>query len=144
MYRKTFAQVLTNVTPLSMGVSVRNGTVSSPTSVFPLSAGVSTTTGPYISSISPNSVTRGATVTITINGANLTGAINIKFIDINGALDSNTTASNPIANGDGTSLTATMTVSGNATLGQRVVIVSTANSHSLISNVGINAIEIIQ
>lgn len=134
--------VLTNISPLSTGVSVRNGNIL--TNITPLSTSVSTTTGPYISSIAPTQVTRGATGNIIINGANLGGANNIKFIDANGVLDANVVASNLIVHVDGSSLTASLNVSGSASLGRRVVIVSTANGHSLTVNVGSNTIEIIQ
>lgn len=132
---------VTSVSPLSMAVSVRNGNL---TNITPLSAGVSVTTGPHITSISPTQVARGATVSVTINGANLSGATNLRFIDANGVLDTNIIASNIAVNGDGTSLTATLNVSGSAALGQRVVIISTTNGRSLTVNAGPNTIQVVQ
>lgn len=133
--------VLTNVTPLSDGVSVHNGNVL--TNVTPLSYGVSVTTGPVISAVAPAQIARGATVTITIAGANLNGTTGIKFIDASDALDANIVASNLIVGADGSSLTATITVGGDGTVGRHVVLISTATAHSLTVNVGTNSIEII-
>lgn len=123
----------------SMGVSVRVGNTST---VSPNSAGVSVTTSPNISSISPNQISRGATITFTISGANLSGAADIKLIDANGAIDSNIVASNPTVSADGTLLTATLNVSASAAPGQRVVIVITANGHSQTVNTSTNTMVI--
>ena len=130
-----------SILPVSAGVSVQNGDTSI-ISVLPTSAGVSATNGPNISAIAPNSIKAGATVTITINGANLLGATNLTFIDGSGALDSSIAVSNITVNADGTSLTATLNVGGSDAPGQRIVIVSTAAGHSLTGNVGSNVIEI--
>lgn len=127
--------------PISAGVSVRNGnTVSS----APLGVSVSVTKGPNISAISPNSVSRGATVTVTISGANLSGATSVQFITNNGVLDSNLAASNLNVNANSTSLTATVAVNAGAALGRRLVVVSTSAGHSLAVDVGSNGIEIVQ
>jgi hypothetical protein len=48
------------------------------------------------------------------------------------------------ASADGTSLTATITVSNGAALGVRVIVVSTAASRSQPANVGSNTIQIVQ
>lgn len=85
---------------------------------------VSVTTGPAISSISPGSIARGATVTLTINGANLAGASALRFINSSGAIDAAITASSLTVNADGTQLTATVTVSSGAATGIRVVVVT--------------------
>jgi len=105
---------------------------------------VSVTNGPNISIASPGTLSRNTMVTLTINGANLSGATTIRFIDANGAIDSSVVASNLNANADGTSLTATVTVSSGAALGVRVIVVSTATSRSLPANVGANTIQIVQ
>jgi hypothetical protein len=103
---------------------------------------VSVTTGPNISAIAPGSVARGATVTLTITGNNLSGATAIRFIDANGAVDSNITASNLTVNADGTQLTATLTVGGSAALGQRVVVVTASSGTTPAIKVGANTITI--
>jgi YD repeat-containing protein len=105
---------------------------------------VSVTNGPNISSASPGTLSRNTMVTLTINGPNLSGATTIRFIDANGAIDSSVVASNLNASADGTSLTATVTVSSGAALGVRVIVVSTATSRSLPANVGSNTIQIVQ
>ena len=61
-----------------------------------------------------------------------------------GLVDSNLTASNLNVSADGKSLTATLAVNGNAALGRRVVIVSTASSRSQLADIGTNTIEITQ
>jgi YD repeat-containing protein len=104
---------------------------------------VSVTNGPNIASASPANLSRNMMVTLTINGANLSGATSVRFIDANGAIDSSVAASNLNASADGTSLTATVTVSSGAALGVRVIVVSTAASRSQSANVGTNTIQIV-
>lgn len=106
-----------------------------------ISSSVSVTTGPYITSITPNQLTRGGSVSITIVGINLTGATAISFATSSG-FDANITASNIVVNGDGTSLTATINVGSNAVLGQRVVIITTPNGRSLGIGLNINTVTI--
>ncbi|HWO00438.1 MAG TPA: IPT/TIG domain-containing protein [Blastocatellia bacterium] len=141
-------------------VSVRRGAIistplafmSSPLSLrFGFSAGtapgilspfVSVTAGPAISSIVPGSIARGASVTLTINGANLTGASLLRFIGASGAIDTAIATSNLSLNADGTRLTATVTVSSGAATGARVVLVTAgAGSTSAVTN-GSNTITI--
>lgn len=105
---------------------------------------VSVTNGPNIASASPATLSRNTTVTLTINGANLNGATTIRFIDSNGAIDSSVVSSNLNASADGTSLTATVTVSSGAALGVRVIVVSSTASRSLPANAGSNTIQIVQ
>lgn len=108
-----------------------------------LSALLSVTTGPSILAISPNRLARGATVTVTLTGANLSGAATLSFIDTNGAIDSSIAVSNLTANAEGTELSATLTVSGSAALGRRVLIISAATGTSLTVDTGPNTIEIV-
>lgn len=103
---------------------------------------VSVTTGPSISSISPGSIVRGATVTLTINGANLAGASALRFINSSGAVDTAITASNLTVNADGTQLTATVTVSSGAATGTRVVVVTATAGTTPAVTTGSNAITI--
>ena len=103
---------------------------------------VSVTTGPSISSISPASIARGATVTLTMNGANLAGASALRFINSSGAVDTAITASNLTVNADGTQLTATVTVSSGAATGTRVVVVTAAAGTTPAVTAGSNVITI--
>jgi hypothetical protein len=95
-----------------------------------------------LSSLSPGTIAKGATVTMTINGANLAGANNIRFINSNGQVEANISASNIVVNGGGTSLTATVAVNANTTNGRRIVLITTTNGSTLLSDVGSNIIEI--
>jgi hypothetical protein len=107
-------------------------------------AAVSATTGPYINAISPNSVSRGATVTVTFSGVNLSGATNLRFINSSGTLDTTSiVATNLSVSADGTTLTATLAVSSGAAPGSRVVVVTTPNGDSMFVNVGTNVIQIV-
>jgi YD repeat-containing protein len=123
-------------TAFSAGVSVQRGIPGGLGTAF--SAGVSMTTGPYVSRVSPSQVTKGTTVTMTISGANLSGATALRFIDAIGNIDSSIVASNLTVNANGTSLTATVNVGGSAATGPRIVVVSTTVSSSLTVSVGSN------
>ena len=103
---------------------------------------VSVTTGPSISSISPAGVMRGATVTLTINGANLGGASALRFIASSGAIDAAITASNLSINAEGTQLAATLTVLPGAAIGARVVVVTTGQGTTQAVTTGSNTITI--
>lgn len=138
--------LLTETNPLvgiSKGVSISKEltllTESNP--LVGISQGVSVTNGPYITLITPNQLTRGSSVSITITGINLTGATAIQFASGSG-FDSNITASNIIVNGAGTSLTATINVGSTATLGQKVVIITTPIGRSLGIGLNINSVTI--
>jgi len=101
---------------------------------------VSATKGPQIQSVSPGSITRGTSVTLTVNGIGLTGATAIRFINASGGNDTTITVSNIVVNGDGTSLTATVTVSGSSALGSRVVFISTPNGDTVTVDLEVNKI----
>ncbi len=103
---------------------------------------VSATTGPAISSISPASIARGATVTMIVNGANFSGATNVRFINSSGTIDTAITATTLTVNADGTQLTATVTVSSGAATGTRVVVVTAAAGTTPAVTAGSNAITI--
>ena len=141
-------------------VSVRRGTViggpnnaySAPVSVNFGAAGksmaavfgsfVSATTGPAISAITPASIPRGATVTVTVTGANLVGTTNLRFINSSGAIDPAVTASLLTVNAEGTQLTATVSVAGSAVTSNRVVVVISMAGTTLPVAAGPNTIAI--
>lgn len=119
--------------PVSVGFGAR---------VVIVSPFVSTTTGPAISSISPASIARGATVTMAVNGANLDAGSNVRFIDSNGAVDNAITATNLNVNADGTQLTATVTVASGASTGARSVVVTAGAGTTPAAPAGPNTITI--
>jgi len=94
---------------------------------------------PVIQSVSPNSGKAGATITLTINGSNLTGANDVKFVQVmgqgNGSGNGNKGAndfsvSGIQVNAAGTQLTATVKISSSADSGTRLVKVSSSNGTS--------------
>jgi len=141
---------------ISAGVTVQKGDtvkasgLSQPVAVqydnlgqYVAQTAVSATAGPYIQSISPNSVTRGTSVSVTINGVGLTGATTLRLINASGANDTSITVSNIVVSGDGTSLTATLTIAGGAALGTRVMVIPTPNGDSIRVDVGTNTITVV-
>jgi YD repeat-containing protein len=106
-------------------------------------AAVSSTAGPYIQSLSPSSLSRNTSTTITLNGVGLTNASALRFITANGLNDSAITFSNIVVSGDGTSLTATITVGSGADLSSHTVVVVTPAGDSITVNLGTNALNIV-
>lgn len=106
------------------------------------STAVSATQGPYIQSISPGSLTRGTSTSVTINGTGLTGATALRFITSSGSIDSSITVSNITVSPDGSSLTATITVSAGSAVGSRLVIIATPNGDSIGVDVVVNKINV--
>ena len=127
--------------PVASGVSVRRN--DAVTAASTASAAVSLTTGPTVQAVSPSSGAKNTSLTLTLSGVNFTGATALSFLTTGGAIDSAITASNIQVNAEGTSLTATITISSTAAVGQRVVVIVTPAGHSLAVNVGPNVIEII-
>ena len=136
-------------------VSVQRGTLTeasafaSPVSIqfndfvtWSFSTAVSATPGPYIQSISPGNFTRGTSTGVTINGPGLTGATALRFITASGSIDSSITVSNISVSPDGTSLTATITVSAGSAVGSRLVIVATPNGDSVGVDLIVNKINV--
>ena len=128
--------------PIANAVSVRRNEAS--TSVSPQSASISLTTGALIQSVSPASAAKGTSFTITIDGANFDAGAGLSFLTTAGAVDTAITASDITVNGNGTSITANVTISAGAALGQRIVVITTAAGHSLAVNIGPNVLEVIQ
>ncbi len=141
---------------LSAGVAVQRGALTQSTALTnPVSVqyetaplqhaaldAVSATRGPYIQSLSPGNITRGASVTLTVNGVGLSGATALRFITSGGTTDTTITVSNIVVSGDGSSLTATVTVAAGSALGSRTVFISTPNGDTLTVNLGINIINV--
>jgi YD repeat-containing protein len=108
------------------------------------SSPVSVTTGPVITGVASNQLARGGTITLTLSGSNLDGATALRFINANGTLDMTITVSNLNVNASGDRLTATVTVSAGAALGQRIVMVEAAAGTSLTANAGANVVQVTQ
>jgi YD repeat-containing protein len=125
------------------GVSVRYGVPTPPTAVpSQVNAPVSVTQGAVVTTVSPASIARGATATVTISGANLSGASLVRFANEDGTLESNISASNINVNANGTSLTATVNVNTNTPTGNRIVLVTAVAGVSLRVNTGTNMLQI--
>jgi trimeric autotransporter adhesin len=105
------------------------------------SRAVSATTGPVITAISPATLTRGTSPTVTLTGQNLGGATAVSFSTANGGVEGNITASN-ISVSNGTTLTFTAAVGASAAAGTDVVIVTTANGKSQVLSTGGNTVTI--
>jgi YD repeat-containing protein len=99
---------------------------------------VSETTGPVISAISPNSLTRGSTVTVVITGQNLSGSTAVFFNTGNGTVERNIAVSNISISSDGTALTFTATANASAAVGTDVVYVATPTGRSQTQSIGTN------
>jgi hypothetical protein len=125
----------TTPAPVSVSYGSADGQLSASTAV-------SATTGPNVSALSPLRVARGASVTLTITGANLAGVTSVRFInDVSGAVEPNMTVSNLSVSPDGTTLTLTLNVA-NIAVGNYTAVVCTASACSLTTNVGANVVEV--
>ena len=123
-------------------VSVRYGTPANSPPAFVTNA-VSASRGPVLNSLTPGTISRGTSITLTIDGVALSGATIISFFRLtNGNPASGITFSNVSVNGAGTTLTATITVASNATTGSYVVVVTTANGSTVRNDVGTNIVQI--
>ena len=126
--------------PVSPLVSVAYG---SPDAQNSASSSVSAATGPYVASVAPAAAARSSAVTLTLTGANLSGASALQFINnSSGSLATGLTVTNISVSPDGSTLTATLTVASNASTGQFVVVVATPAGDSLTTAAAGNLIQI--
>jgi YD repeat-containing protein len=122
-------------------VSVRYGTPANNSATF-VSGAVSASRGPVLTSLSPGTIARGATISLTINGVALNGA-SIKFYKLaNGTPENGITISNINVNGPGTSLTANVTVASNVAVGSYVVVVTTPSGSTTRNDSANNVVQI--
>jgi len=121
-------------------VAVRYGSATEQDTA--LSLPVTATTGPLIQTITPASLAQGASVGVTVRGANLGAVAAVRFINESGANDTSVVASNVVVSADGTSLTATLTVSSGAALGRRIMVVVTPDGSSQFIDIGTNTINV--
>jgi len=105
-------------TPVGSGpVTVGVVAVSAPAAAIP----VSVTGGPVVRDLAPNSAPVGSTaLPVTLTGGNLQGTSTIRFLR-NGAVDTTLTVSALVPAGDGTSVSFTLSISGSAATGPRVL-----------------------
>jgi YD repeat-containing protein len=133
------APVSVAVTPSSSPAA--SGPVSvavTPQSTPAASGPLAVTGGPVIASVAPNSGAIGATgLGVTLSGANLQGASTVRFLR-NGSVDATLTASSIVPAGDGTSVSFSLTISGSAATGSRVVQVVTPQGTSTNFDLGTN------
>ncbi|HET6974816.1 MAG TPA: IPT/TIG domain-containing protein [Pyrinomonadaceae bacterium] len=123
-------------------VSVRYGTLPNSPPTF-VNDAVSATRGPVLSSLAPATLTRGTSISLTIQGVALQGATSIRFFNrTNGTPATGITVSNITVNGDGTSLTATITVASNSSTGSMVVVVTTPAGSTLRNDATSNLLQI--
>jgi len=100
-------------------------------------APVSIANAAVINSIAPSSAARSATVGITVNGTNFTGATALAFL-LNGSPDAKIAATNIVVSANGTKLTANVAVDVAAALGSHVVVVRTSGGRSALESTGHN------
>jgi hypothetical protein len=105
-------------TPVGSGpVTVGVVAVSAPAAAIP----VSVTGGPVVRDLAPNSAPVGSTgVSVTLTGGNCQGTSAIRFLR-DGAIDTTLTASGLVLAGDGTSVSFSLSISGSAATGVRVL-----------------------
>lgn len=127
----------------SQGVSIRNGTINNQIAANLFSQVLSVSKGPGVTGVSPVQISRGTTRTVTITGMNLTGTTEIVFLNSDGTASTGLMAASLAINPAGTSLTANVSVSAGAALGQRVVVVKTPGDRSPPGRTSLNTIEVI-
>jgi YD repeat-containing protein len=124
------------------GVSVLYGTPPSAAPIF-VNGAVSVGKGPFLLSLSPGTIARGGSVTLTINGTLLNNASGMAFFRTsNGAVENGISASNINVNGAGTSMTATITVNSSVATGRYVVVIVTPVGATVRSETIENVIQI--
>lgn len=126
---------------LSRGVAVGKGADFANAAAF--SPGVALTKGPVISAVSPGSIAQGSNTTVTLNGSNFGGASGVRLFNPDGSETFGVAASNINVNGNGSSLTVNLSLQTNASLGRKIIVVTTPTAHSVRSDVNVNAIQII-
>jgi hypothetical protein len=123
-------------------LSVRYGTpVNSPPAE--IKGAVSATRGPVLTSLTPGTIARGASVTLTVGGVALNGASRISFVRLSdGRPETNITFSNINVNGQGTSLTAAVAVASGVAVGRYLVVVTTPAGATVRTDAAFNVVQI--
>jgi YD repeat-containing protein len=108
-----------------------------PTTTLAISGPVTVTGGPVVMAIVPSTGHPGNTITVTVLGANLQGASEIRFLQAT-FVDSTFTVSGLIPSTDGKTATCNVTISPTAPLGVRVLQVITSQGRSSVFDHGTN------
>jgi YD repeat-containing protein len=143
---------LTSAAPVTVGLTPRMGVeivagaltvgVTQAQGALAMSGPLSVTGGPVVRDLAPNSVPVGSTaLPVTLTGGNLQGASTIRFLR-SGTIDSTLTASSLVPAGDGTSLSFTLSISGSAATGVRVLQVVTPQGTSTDVDIGGNRVTV--
>jgi YD repeat-containing protein len=129
-------------TYINDAVSVRYGTPTNTPPTF-VNGAVSVSRGPVLLSLSPGTIARGSTVTLTLDGIALDGTTSLTFFRLtNGNPENGITISNINVNAQGTSLTATITVASNVATGGYVVVVTTPIGSTVRNDATTNTVQI--
>jgi len=128
-------QVLPASGPAASGpVSVALLSVSDPTASPP----VAVYAGPVLSAIAPSAAPAGSSsLALTLTGANLQGASAVQILR-NGSVDPTLTVTSVVPTGEGTSVSCTLTISGGASPGARILRVVTPQGTSTAFDLGTN------
>jgi hypothetical protein len=102
---------------------------------------VSVANGPIIMNLLPGAVTRGAMFTLNVTGANLAGATALEFQLPTGP-DPDISVRNLTVNTTGDVLTADVTITGAAQIGDRIVVVVTAVANSNLAATSTNVLHV--
>ena len=131
-------------TPIAEALSVRYGELPGGMNQTPAITSVSVTSGAVISAITPASLARSSSATVSITGVNLAGASALRFFNADGTVATGLTAANISANANGAAVTVTITVAASATAGQKILVLTTPAGRSQTSNLGANILVITQ
>jgi YD repeat-containing protein len=118
-------------TPVSARVA------ESTTTAFQTAAAVSAAVAPVVSGVAPATADRGATLTVTLTGAGFTEATSVEVL-VNNAPDAAITVTNLSVNGDGTQAAVDLAIGAGATVGERVVRITTPAGNSTAAGTGGN------
>ena len=121
--------------PLTVGVTQAQGAQA-------MSGPLSVTGGPVLTAITPATGAVGTSVALTLSGGNLQGASTVRALR-NGTVDSSLSTTALTASLDGTSITLTLTISGTAPTGPRVLQVATPQGTSTDVDIGGNRLTVI-
>jgi YD repeat-containing protein len=120
---------------VSAPVSVRVGSAAEAT--FTAAAPVSVSVAPVVTGVAPATGDRGAALPVTLTGVGLTDATSVEVLQ-NNAPDSAITVTNLSVSADGTQATVDLAIGAGATVGPRVVRITTPAGSSTAAGTGGN------
>jgi hypothetical protein len=113
--------------------------VTAPVTAF---TSVSVSKSPSIAGLSSRTVAKGTTMSLTISGGNLRDTTEIRFVNEDGVPDEEITVSELRVSENGTMLKVRVSVRGKASVGRRVILITTASGISPVNPTSSNTIEI--